>query len=98
MQRSLLPAGPLRVPGLEFAWMFEPCDELGGDILNVFPLADGRHVGLYLLDVSGHGVPAALLSVTLSRMLLPASNQPSMVERRAGGAWSRGHRWRWHER
>ena len=29
----------------------------------------GRSVGMYLLDVSGHGVPAALLSVTLSRVL-----------------------------
>jgi sigma-B regulation protein RsbU (phosphoserine phosphatase) len=85
MQRSLLPAGPLHAPGLEFAWVFEPCDELGGDILNVFPLADARHVGLYLLDVSGHGVPAALLSVTLSRMLQPVANLPSMVERREGG-------------
>ncbi len=84
MQQSLLPAGPLRVPGLEFAWLYEPCDELGGDILNVFPLAGG-HVGLYLLDVSGHGVPAALLSVTLSRMLFPLPNQPSMVERRDDG-------------
>ena len=45
-----------------------PCDELGGDILNVLPLC-GRSVGMYLLDVSGHGVPAALLSVTLSRIL-----------------------------
>ena len=44
------------VPEFEFAWVYEPCDELGGDILNVFEL-DDKHLGLYLLDVSGHSGP-----------------------------------------
>jgi phosphoserine phosphatase RsbU/P len=80
MQRALLPAGPLDVPGLQYASVYHPCDELGGDILNIFPIGP-RHVGLYLLDVSGHGVPAALLSVTLSRMLQPRPGQSSLVAR-----------------
>jgi phosphoserine phosphatase RsbU/P len=79
MQQSLLPAGPLHIPGLNFAWVYQPCDELGGDILNVFRLGRG-HVGMYLLDVSGHGVPAALLSVTLNRILEPVPGQASLVE------------------
>jgi len=41
---------------------------VGGDAINVFPL-DDRRVGLYILDVSGHGVASALLSVTLTHML-----------------------------
>jgi len=68
MQRVLLPESLSDVLGVHFAWHYEPCDELGGDILNVFALDDQR-VAMYLLDVSGHGVPAALLSVTLSRVL-----------------------------
>jgi sigma-B regulation protein RsbU (phosphoserine phosphatase) len=68
VQKDLLPTERLAIESIHFAWHYEPCDELGGDILNVFPL-DTRHVGMYLLDVSGHGVPAALLSVTLSRVL-----------------------------
>ena len=81
VQRSLLPrAARQQVGAAAFAWAFRPCDELGGDILNVFPLAGG-HVGLYLLDVSGHGVPAALLSVSLSRVLVPIPGQASLVER-----------------
>ncbi|MGC4034190.1 MAG: SpoIIE family protein phosphatase [Tepidisphaeraceae bacterium] len=79
VQRSLLPtSSPMRVNGANFAWRFDPCDELGGDIFNAFELTDGR-IALYLLDVSGHGVPAALLSVTLSRVLTPV-NGPSLVE------------------
>jgi sigma-B regulation protein RsbU (phosphoserine phosphatase) len=57
-----------KAPGFRFAWRFHPCQELAGDFLNVLPL-DGGHIGAYILDVSGHGVAAALLSVTLSHVL-----------------------------
>ena len=63
---------------LLFAWHFEPCDELGGDILNVLPCSD-RYVVMYLLDVAGHGVPAALLSVTLSRVLTARESSSSFI-------------------
>ena len=68
VQRALLPEVLPDALGVNFSWHYEPCDELGGDILNVRTLND-RCVAMYLLDVSGHGVPAALLSVTLSRVL-----------------------------
>ncbi len=68
IQRSLLPESMPDVPGIEFAWAFEPCHELAGDSLDVFRI-DDEHVALYVLDVVGHGVPAALLSVTLARVL-----------------------------
>jgi len=68
VQRALLPTSLPEVPGVHFAWTFKPCDELAGDILNIVRL-DDVHVGLYLLDVSGHGVAAALLSVTVSHIL-----------------------------
>ena len=68
VQQTFLPTEPPEYEGISFAWKFEPCDELAGDMLNVIPF-DENHVGLYLLDVSGHGVRAALLAVTVSRML-----------------------------
>src|SRR5436305_10644367 len=70
IQETFLPHEVPHVPGTEFAWVYRPCDELAGDGLNVIPLGDGR-AGLYILDVSGHGVASALLSVTLSRLLSP---------------------------
>lgn len=70
IQRSLLPSRSPEIDGLEFKWIFEPCDDLAGDALNIIPL-DDRYVALYMLDVTGHGPPAALLSVTLSRLLSP---------------------------
>jgi phosphoserine phosphatase RsbU/P len=78
VQRALLTALPPELTGARFAWTFEPCSQLAGDYLNVFRL-DDRHVGLCVLDVSGHGVAAALLSVTASHRLARlagGSNRP----------------------
>ena len=80
IQESFLPRDAPRIPGLEFAWFYRPCDELAGDALNVIPLAD-RQIALYLLDVSGHGVASALLSVTISRLLSPPSEASSILMR-----------------
>ena len=80
IQGTFLPREVPRVPGTDFAWFYKPCDELGGDGLNVIPLGDGKF-GLYILDVSGHGVAAALLSVTLSRLLSPPSEPSSILTR-----------------
>lgn len=79
IQESLLPKVPPDVAGVSFAWVFKPCDELAGDIFNVF-LLDEKQVGLYVLDVSGHGVVAALLSQTLNRFLSPDPSSPSVLK------------------
>jgi PAS domain S-box-containing protein len=79
VQRSLLPKERLELRGVRCASAFKPCEELGGDIFNVFQL-DDRHLGLYILDVSGHGVPAALLSVTLSRIISSPGDRSSLLK------------------
>lgn len=80
IQRTFLPRAWPKIPGVEFAWCYQPCDELAGDGLNIIPLGDGR-VGVYIFDVSGHGVSSALLSVTLSRLLSPPSDASSILIR-----------------
>ena len=80
IQQTFLPRELPCVPGMDFAWIYLPCDELAGDGLNVIPLGTGK-VGLYVLDVSGHGVASALLSVTLSRLLSPPSEPSSILTR-----------------
>jgi len=74
IQKSLLPSATPNNEAIDFAWIYQPCDELAGDIFNVFKL-DDEHIVFYLLDVVGHGVPAALLSVTLSRIISPQYNE-----------------------
>lgn len=85
IQQALLPTELPGLPGVRLAWCCHPCSELAGDSLNVFQL-DPRHVALYLVDVSGHGVSAALLSVAISRALQPVPGRPSLVQRRAPGS------------
>lgn len=67
-QMSLLPKELNGVPKIEFKARFHPSQFVSGDIYNVFRL-DEFHVGVYHIDISGHGVPAALFSVSLSQML-----------------------------
>ena len=70
IQKSLLPVSLPRISNLDIAWRFLPSETIGGDVFNIFML-DEHHLGIYMLDVSGHGVPAALVTVSVSQMLLP---------------------------
>jgi sigma-B regulation protein RsbU (phosphoserine phosphatase) len=69
-QLKLLPPPALKALGVACNWRFRPSSYMSGDIFNFFAV-DDRHVGFYLLDVSGHGVPAAMCSMALSLVLGP---------------------------
>ncbi len=70
IQQNQMPSDDLEIDGWEVAWRSVPCDTLGGDSLNVIRL-DDENWAMYVLDVSGHGVPASLLAVSVSRILTP---------------------------
>jgi sigma-B regulation protein RsbU (phosphoserine phosphatase) len=63
---AILPA-PVAEP-IAVNWLFAPCTELGGDSFGYHSI-DGEHFALYLLDVCGHGVGSALLSITAANTL-----------------------------
>lgn len=65
--KSILPPFSNR-NGLHAAWSFIPSLSLGGDIFGYHFTQDGRFA-VYLIDVSGHGIEAALLSVTIMNVL-----------------------------
>jgi sigma-B regulation protein RsbU (phosphoserine phosphatase) len=64
---SLLPE-PLRQGPVQVDWRFVPSTQLGGDSFGYHWL-DDDHFAVYLLDVSGHGVGASLLSVSAMNVL-----------------------------
>jgi len=68
IQKTILPAGLPSVPGLELAGGNRPTRQVGGDYYDVFPLPNGK-TALCVADVSGKGVPAALLVSTLHACL-----------------------------
>ena len=55
--------GPIRTD-----WRFIPSTSLGGDAFG-YNMVDKNHFAIYLIDVSGHGVGAALLSVSVMNVL-----------------------------
>jgi sigma-B regulation protein RsbU (phosphoserine phosphatase) len=70
IQLSFLPQDLPEAPGVRFAVHYRPCGRVGGDFYDVFRL-DEHHVGFYVADAMGHGVPAALLTMFLKRGVRP---------------------------
>src|SRR5438552_7476042 len=59
IQSMMMPAESLRTGAVMISHEFQPIAAVGGDFLDYFELTD-RRIGLYLGDVSGKGLPAAL--------------------------------------
>jgi sigma-B regulation protein RsbU (phosphoserine phosphatase) len=68
VQLKLLPNSSPNLPGYDIAGICIPTDEIGGDYFDYIPISHNR-LGLAVADVSGHGIPAALV-MTAFRALL----------------------------
>jgi phosphoserine phosphatase RsbU/P len=81
IQSVMLPAHPLCEGGVTISHEFQPVTEVGGDYLDYFTLTDGT-IGLYIGDVSGKGLPAALyaaLAVGTLRGIHKTGQHPERV-------------------
>jgi sigma-B regulation protein RsbU (phosphoserine phosphatase) len=76
IQRSLLPDGEPRVPGLDVAVHYRPALRAGGDYYDFFTLPDDK-LGVMVADVSGHGTPAAVL-MAITHTLAHARPEPPL--------------------
>lgn len=76
LQSSLLPKNSLVCNKIDFSFIYKPCETLGGDFIDFFRI-DDNHVGLYIADVSGHGVTASMLTVFLRTALDKSLLSPS---------------------
>ena len=85
VQQSMLPQQNVVTPHVRTAWKYVPTDELAGDAIGLH-LIDDRYLVAYVLDVSGHGVPAALLSVTAMHALEPMPAGDVAAPRHGRGA------------
>ncbi len=64
VQQGFLPTQLPRTDKIAFDSIYLACEAVGGDIYDVFPIDDST-VALYIADVSGHGISAALIGATL---------------------------------
>jgi len=72
VQKSMLPTNGLLNRSISSAWCYRPAMGISGDYLDIFQVGENR-LFFYLLDVSGHGVTAALRSSAISQLLRPIS-------------------------
>ncbi len=86
IQLSLLPAAAPRVPGWRFAATYEAARQVGGDFYDFLvpgsPAQAGERLGLVIADVTGKGVPAALVmaySRAVVRAEAAAGSSPAEV-------------------
>jgi len=75
LQLSQLPTVSNVHPSFCLDWLVLPSSFLAGDNLNYFMMQE-RYLIFYHLDVAGHGIPSALLSVTLNQLLSPQPGSP----------------------
>ena len=86
IQRAFLPAQfptfpagtPQGLSRLQFHHLYKPADTVGGDFFSVFALSDSM-AGVFICDVMGHGLRAALITAVLRGLveeLRPQASEP----------------------
>jgi sigma-B regulation protein RsbU (phosphoserine phosphatase) len=83
VQQNLLPKGNLKIDGFDIAGKSVYCDETGGDYYD-FIISDDtkdRNIGVAIGDVSGHGIPAALLMATVRSSLRQRLSLSGSIDR-----------------
>ena len=74
IQMSLLPQGPMTLPGVSLTAHCEPAREVGGDYYDFLPI-DEDTIGILIADVSGKGTSAALYMAELKGVVLSLSQR-----------------------
>ncbi len=68
IQKAILPDKLPDNDKVKFMAHYCPAERVSGDFYNIFRL-DEKNIGMYIGDVSGHGVPAAMLTVFLNQSI-----------------------------
>jgi sigma-B regulation protein RsbU (phosphoserine phosphatase) len=78
IQHDFMPHAPPCIPGFELAGASVSCDSTGGDYYDYLPHPDPDSTGFSVAvgDVSGHGIPAALLMASARALIRARSAQP----------------------
>jgi len=69
VQQDFLPTQLPNIDEVRWATLFLPAEWVSGDIYNIVRI-DEQHIGFYVADVVGHGIPAALLTIFVKQALV----------------------------
>src|SRR4029077_16023149 len=90
IQTSILPGGSPRIKNLRVAAAYRPMTEVAGDFYEFIPV-DHNCIGFLVADVTGHGIPAALIAAMIKvamQSLVPYAHDPREVLRGLNGVLS----------
>ncbi len=78
IQESMLPPKELNIYGTQFISEYIPCERLSGDFYGIY-VVDEENLGMYIADVAGHGVSAAMMTVVADQIIKPTSTQVRLL-------------------
>jgi phosphoserine phosphatase RsbU/P len=81
IQTSILPSGNPERKGLRVATTYRPMTDVAGDFYEFIPV-DPNRIGFLVADVTGHGIPAALIAAMIKiamQSLVPSAHDPQQV-------------------
>ena len=78
LQQSLVRETSRSFGNAEVTLLLQPSGHVGGDLVGFFPI-NARRVGLYALDVSGHGITSALMTARLAGYLSGTSPEQNIA-------------------
>ncbi|MEM8554413.1 MAG: SpoIIE family protein phosphatase [Pseudomonadota bacterium] len=88
LQQSLVRERYRDLGAAEMSLLLRSAGHVGGDLVGFFPTS-GSQIGLYSLDVSGHGITSALLTARLAGYLSSSSKEQNIALERTAGDWFR---------
>lgn len=83
LQLSLVPESDIQIPEGRISMLLRPCGHVGGDLVGKFQVSD-TELGLFSLDVSGHGISSALMTARLAGCLNGMSPNQNVAMRERG--------------
>jgi len=78
LQQSLVPKREQRFSGYDVSLALEPAGRVGGDLVGIFEGLEDEF-GIFALDVSGHGIASALMTVRLASVLSGVGSNESIA-------------------
>jgi hypothetical protein len=74
IQKNIIPSAAPHVRGLAIASLYKPLDEVSGDFFDYIDLGSPGKIGIFIADVTGHGVPSALITSMLKILISTSGN------------------------
>ncbi|QZY54687.1 PP2C family protein-serine/threonine phosphatase [Crassaminicella profunda] len=68
VQQNLIPNKLPQIKGISLCAIYKPLEEIGGDLYDFIKI-DEHSLGIFLSDISGHGVPAAMITAMVKAIM-----------------------------